>query len=231
MSKLYHPAPTHPHFLYEPANGMEFFDNIEERDKAAADCIAEYLDGDGWGEEVEGIFVGTVTGTSQKFDVHKRPDDLDAEECDGEGTYWGEFTEMCNYRIEPVANPKDAEIARLRSDVERYRWLRDRHRVLASMKCASGLGLDLRRVYVDTAEKLDAAIDAALAGQGGCLTVVEMRVKMDDASLRMKMLFERVKDAQAPSLVELTERLKNVPEVSGAVRQPKVDTPKSKEAP
>jgi hypothetical protein len=57
------------------------------------------------------------------------------------------------------------EIERLRADAERYRWLRDRHRVLASMGCASGLGLDLRRVYVDTAEKLDAAIDAAIARQ------------------------------------------------------------------
>lgn len=65
---------------------------------------------------------------------------------------------------------------------------------------------------------------------GRALTAKEMRFKMDDASLRMKRLFERVRDAQTPSLVELTERLKNVPEVSGTVRQPKVDTPESKEA-
>ena len=56
-------------------------------------------------------------------------------------------------------------IEELLADAKRYRWLRERHRVLARMECASGLGLDLRRVYVDTAEKLDAAIDAALAEQ------------------------------------------------------------------
>jgi hypothetical protein len=156
MSKVYYHKPTHPYFLFDPNKDMEFFDNVEERDKAAADCITEYLDGDGWGEGVDGIFVGAVTGTSKAFNVRKRPDELDEDGCDHEGINWSntDFTELCDYRIEPV-DPQHSE---------RMEWIQ-------------------RALHV------------------------------------------------GPSLEELTERLAGVPEVSGAVRQPQVDTPESKEVP
>jgi hypothetical protein len=48
-------------------------------------------------------------------------------------------------------------------DAERYRWLRERYSELTCMECAVGLGLDLRRVYVNTPEKFDAVLDAAIA--------------------------------------------------------------------
>lgn len=51
-------------------------------------------------------------------------------------------------------------------DAERYRWLRERYQILTNEMPAKALGLDLRRLYVNTREKFDAAIDAARAGQG-----------------------------------------------------------------
>jgi hypothetical protein len=56
-----------------------------------------------------------------------------------------------------------AEVAALRKDAERYRWLRQRHDVLCRMYTAQGLGLDLSAVYVRSAEQLDGVIDAAMA--------------------------------------------------------------------
>lgn len=67
----------------------------------------------------------------------------------------------------------DADRARLRSELEearrdaaRYRWLRERHEAMTAMHCAQRLGLDLSRIYVNTAEKFDAVLDAAIAAQG-----------------------------------------------------------------
>ena len=51
----------------------------------------------------------------------------------------------------------------LRADAERYRWLRERYQILTHEIPAKALGLDLRRLYVNTREKFDAVIDAARA--------------------------------------------------------------------
>jgi hypothetical protein len=53
------------------------------------------------------------------------------------------------------------EVEKLRADAERYRWLRQRYPALTTMQAARGVGLDLSRTFVNTAEKFDAAIDAA----------------------------------------------------------------------
>jgi len=55
------------------------------------------------------------------------------------------------------------EMAALRKDAERYRWLRQRHDVLCRMYTAQGLGLDLSAVYVRSVEQFDGVIDAAMA--------------------------------------------------------------------
>lgn len=54
-----------------------------------------------------------------------------------------------------------AERDALVADAERYRWLRERYPTLTREMPAKALGLDLRRLYVNTREKFDAAIDAA----------------------------------------------------------------------
>jgi hypothetical protein len=57
-----------------------------------------------------------------------------------------------------------AEVVALRKDAERYRWLRERYQILTNEMPAKALGLDLRRLYVNTREKFDTAIDAAMKG-------------------------------------------------------------------
>jgi len=54
-----------------------------------------------------------------------------------------------------------AERNALRADAERYRWLRQRPLVFGMMRTAQELDFDLRRGPLDTAEKLDSAIDGA----------------------------------------------------------------------
>jgi len=59
---------------------------------------------------------------------------------------------------------KDAEIARLREDAERYRWLRPRLDGFDVDICKNGLGVVFRfpeNTRVGVGDSLDAAIDAA----------------------------------------------------------------------
>ncbi len=63
-----------------------------------------------------------------------------------------------------------AERDALRQDAERYRWLRDRFFGFDSYGmywAASFSRLAPRTVVVNPAERLDAAIDASIAGKGG----------------------------------------------------------------
>lgn len=60
-----------------------------------------------------------------------------------------------------------AYIESLERDAARYRLVRQHPQALGRMDVAQALGLDLTRVYLDTPEKLDAAIDAAIAQQRG----------------------------------------------------------------
>lgn len=105
-------------FLYDPeGDGMQLFATAEARDAAAAEAIKLYLDADGWGEDVERVMVGEVTGRATQCDVIHPEGELDEECVDGAGIYWGdqvavgvephEMT-MCNYRIEPMEHNEGA---------------------------------------------------------------------------------------------------------------------------
>jgi hypothetical protein len=130
-TKLWHPKITHPFVLVDPGDTPAFFETAEECDKAAADAIAEHLDCDGWSDEVDSLWVGTVAAVAAKVDVRQRPDDLDESGCDGEGTYWGEFDELCRYELQAVPDPRDAEIERLRDALQDmlagWRYIRETH--------------------------------------------------------------------------------------------------------
>ena len=88
-----------------------------------------------------------------------KADELAAElEADGFSpkAHYGAAAEL--RRLSAVEAERDA----LRVDAERYRWLRERYPTLTREMPAKALGLDLRRLYVNTREKFDAAIDAAM---------------------------------------------------------------------
>lgn len=62
-----------------------------------------------------------------------------------------------------ISDERDAA----REHAAMYLWLRERYPTLTTMQAARGLGLDLSRVYVDSAEKFDDAIRAAMReGEG-----------------------------------------------------------------
>lgn len=50
----------------------------------------------------------------------------------------------------------------LRKDAERWRWWRQRWTALCGYACARSAGLDLRNVYVTSAEQMDAVTDDAI---------------------------------------------------------------------
>jgi len=89
------------YFLFDPYNGMVFFKTAKERDEYADKAINEYLDEDGWHEDVTGIIAGKVTHFTKETDRVDRPsdEDIDEEGCDGEGSYWGDMDFKCNYKM------------------------------------------------------------------------------------------------------------------------------------
>lgn len=104
LKAKYQPDSEYRFWLYDPnGNGMLYYSTPEDRDAAAAEAVAAYLEpGEGWATEVEEVVAGEVTHVAQCLDKQMRPDDLDEEDCDGEGVYWGEFAWMGTYKMEPI---------------------------------------------------------------------------------------------------------------------------------
>lgn len=50
----------HLYILYDPGDGLDYFDTEEAALQHARSISIEYLDGDGWSEDVEGIYVAKV---------------------------------------------------------------------------------------------------------------------------------------------------------------------------
>lgn len=97
-------------FLYDPeGGGFQLFEAEGERDDAAAAALNSYLDSEGnWEEEYFcSLCVGVITAVPQQVDRVNRPSELelDEENCDKDGTYWGEFEYMCRYELKPLTPP------------------------------------------------------------------------------------------------------------------------------
>ena len=93
-----------PWFAYCPDNGFEFFKTKAEAEESAELLIESWLD-DTWADEVEHVFVGQAVMISTQVDRKDRPEDLDEEDCDGEGEYWPMDAEFkCNYKLMPVGD-------------------------------------------------------------------------------------------------------------------------------
>jgi len=102
---IYKPMPGYRFWLYDPdGDRMTYYRFREERDAAGARAIEQYLD-DGWSEDVEMVSAGEVTHYAQVLNKTMRPstDDLDEEECDGEGTPWPDgMAWRGTYTLEPM---------------------------------------------------------------------------------------------------------------------------------
>jgi hypothetical protein len=97
----FRPHKEYRFWLYDPeGDGMTYYRTEEARDEAAKTAIANYLEDGEWWDEVEGVVAGEVTHAAQEVDVLMRPTDLDEEDCDGEGIYWGpDMDKRCNYAL------------------------------------------------------------------------------------------------------------------------------------
>ena len=91
------------YFVNDPEGyGFEEFDNPKERDEFAESCIQNYLQ-DCWDEQVTNVVVGEVTHQATQVDRRERPEEIDEEGCDGEGTYWDDdWLYTCNYKLLPI---------------------------------------------------------------------------------------------------------------------------------
>lgn len=91
---------------------------------------------------------------------------------------------LLTHEVSMSASPSDiaqlrAYIESLERDAARYRWLRERPEPLGYMQTAIALGLDLSRTSLDAPEKLDAALDAAIAQEARHIDV--LRAERDHA--------------------------------------------------
>lgn len=100
------PTAAHRFLAYCPEQGTEFFATQDEAEDRAFDMISDWLTEDeGWGEDVDKVFVAQIVSRSTQVNRIDRPasEDLDEEGCDGEGLWWGSDIEYrCNYRLLPV---------------------------------------------------------------------------------------------------------------------------------
>ena len=178
----YHYAKGFEYFLHDPENGMVFFETAKERDEYADKAIKEYLDADGWHEDVTSIIAGKVTHRTKETDRVDRPadEDIDEEGCDGEGSYWGDTDFKCNYKLvgmesaqvvpDGLLTAEDARHEFMSYDEWQYadreavwKWMFERGRLAAAPKPPAGMQL-VPDSYIEKAEKY---ITAA------CCTAVE----------------------------------------------------------
>lgn len=99
------PNAEYRYWVYDPSDsGSLYFRDLVARDKYAAEVISNHCDDDGWNDDVEFVCVGEVTAVAQKTNVKVKPpaDELDEDGCDDEGTYWGEFDEICDYSLQAI---------------------------------------------------------------------------------------------------------------------------------
>lgn len=110
MTKLgveckYRAEKNFPFWLYDPeGDGLTFYRTGADRDKAASDAIALYLDThDGWNEDVERVSGGLVTHHAIQVDREEKPANLDDDNCDENGDHWPEgFDYKCDYKFNPL---------------------------------------------------------------------------------------------------------------------------------
>ena len=93
------PTAEYRYWLHDPeGDGVTYFRDKVERDAAAKEAVAQYLDSDiGWSEDVEYVAIGELTHIVDVPNKKMRPDDLDDEQCDCDGTYWSDYEWMGNY--------------------------------------------------------------------------------------------------------------------------------------
>jgi hypothetical protein len=102
-NKIYTASKENPYFVYEPdGEGFVYFGTEKERDEYAQYCIDQYLQ-DGWDDGVDGVVAGVMTHDVIKTNERKRPEKLDDNNCDEDGTCWHDWDYVCNYEMRDLS--------------------------------------------------------------------------------------------------------------------------------
>ncbi len=91
-------------FVFDPeGDGFSYFKTEVERDEYSEQLIKNYLD-DAWDENVIHVLGGTITHRATEIDRTERPDEteIDEEDYDLNGNYWGEHEYQCNFKLLPL---------------------------------------------------------------------------------------------------------------------------------
>lgn len=97
-------------FVYCPNAGkFTYYRRAEDRDQGAKAVIQRYMD-DGWDETVKRVVAGELTHVCQEVGHEDRPAEaeLDAEQRDRAGRYWGAWDYLCSYDLLPLV-PVEAQ--------------------------------------------------------------------------------------------------------------------------
>ena len=99
------------YLVYDPVNSIDAeFETEEEALKYAKELIPDFLEDDGWDEDVERIIIAEIKYVVEKTDVVTRPSDDELKDgYDSNGIYWYDFDHMCQYRMVPVETVDDME--------------------------------------------------------------------------------------------------------------------------
>lgn len=110
------------HFICTPEQTFWYSDEETwKRDVDAYDFLGNHCD-DGWDSDVDQIIAGTVPDgfvldedepdidqleafalfKAEDYDRKERPEQVDEDGYDSEGTYWGEYQYICSYQFVPV---------------------------------------------------------------------------------------------------------------------------------
>lgn len=106
------PSSRYRFFVFDPHDGFLYFPDREARDAYARDRVEDYLDPDcGWDELVEDIAVGELTGVVEAVERRERPPDeeLDEDECDEDGRWWGQWDFWVRYEVVGLEGPPTDE--------------------------------------------------------------------------------------------------------------------------
>jgi len=100
------------YWLYDPDDGVTFFDDEDEFHKAAGGVVESYYDpAEGWSEDVRGVCGGVITHRAVVEAYLPRPPDeeIDEDGCDPDGTWWDpDWRAMVGFKWLPV-DEKDAD--------------------------------------------------------------------------------------------------------------------------
>ncbi len=85
--------------------GLTFHKTAEDRDAHAREVIKNYLDEDGWSNEVTGIFAFVVTHRATAVDVVEKKGERDEDGYDENGEYWpdNDIDCKCNHQMKPFS--------------------------------------------------------------------------------------------------------------------------------